>query len=1043
MFFFSLITGKVPNMALQQESAGQSEFVRQYLEQQQRNLERQMEVKKQVEEERKRKSADESSADETVTQQDSSKPKVDPEVTSPKKFKDDSSNAPAIDESKMPRPARKSSRNASKGENGQESGVVKEKSRSPSPEKESLRERTRSGSSSSSRSATPEAAVRRGRSTRGARGGRRGGRRGRGRPHATRKGSRSSSHSSTEEEVMPKKRSRRSTNSRSSRSRSRSPSLKTSPELTPATRRSSRRISATKTPPDHDLSTTDPDIAQKPKESPVAKAEEASADDNLKSDVSKVLEVVHDAKAKDEKETKRSVEVLEPAESSIKNIEVADMKKVEDKEEIAVGTKTDETQSGAQTKAQDALSNKEKSKEISSELNMENDSKKPLTEQSNEHGLAGAKEQPPKESADKQKLSEAVSQGKSEQLPKQTKEDGSAASKRGRQRSGSSSSSSSSSSPPRKREANRERSDSSGSSTDVTPNVNVDSTKHAGERSRPETSSGDADKQNQQVLAQDQQPESNVELHAPNVSATVHGQERDDTAGIQKSFNDDSKLQSGTSSDRQEVSVPGNEKPEEEVENKELQEKAADKIDQAPKNDEESVSKKDKTAKKRKWGSKSSKTLPTATKKPTSMEISSDSLKNLIGEVKLSETVFDMETEVVNTLDYDEQEEDRRDVKVKRTVVKDSPSEPDAAEIAEDEDEEDARKVEASGDAPEQNDKQQEHEKIAEEDEEQSGDETEEQAQEPKKKLTKSSPSGEIPTKENGKKKVAKEGKKVKKKKITVGETTDGKENKVVATEKTGKESAKIVATTRPSKPILPMVDEPEKVAGRGDMSPARHPPDRVLRIAGLVRPFTVGQLKELLKRTGELDDEHFWINDIKSHCLAAFKTEDDAVKTRAALHGTRWPQSNPKILHVDFSTIEDLVHRKSGEGPPPALMRKNQEQRNQRELKQEPKKDSVPRDREVDERDARRRPSATEQGDKRKEGDKAVRERERPPQIREWDKDKMKQLSRSRSKSKERDRPLRRSRSRDRDQRKRRDGSREKREDDKKKEKRQKGRWI
>ena len=36
-------------LQLQQESAGQSEFVRQYLEQQQRNLERQMEVKKQVE----------------------------------------------------------------------------------------------------------------------------------------------------------------------------------------------------------------------------------------------------------------------------------------------------------------------------------------------------------------------------------------------------------------------------------------------------------------------------------------------------------------------------------------------------------------------------------------------------------------------------------------------------------------------------------------------------------------------------------------------------------------------------------------------------------------------------------------------------------------------------------------------------------------------------------------------------------------------------------------------------------------------------------
>ena len=73
-----------------------------------------MEVKKQVEEERRRKSADESSADETNTikkkDEDSS---IKPDVTSAKKFKDDTINAPAK-ETKMPRPARKSSRNASK-----------------------------------------------------------------------------------------------------------------------------------------------------------------------------------------------------------------------------------------------------------------------------------------------------------------------------------------------------------------------------------------------------------------------------------------------------------------------------------------------------------------------------------------------------------------------------------------------------------------------------------------------------------------------------------------------------------------------------------------------------------------------------------------------------------------------------------------------------------------------------------------------------------------------------------------------------------------
>lgn len=45
------------------------------------------------------------------------------------------------------------------------------------------------------------------------------------------------------------------------------------------------------------------------------------------------------------------------------------------------------------------------------------------------------------------------------------------------------------------------------------------------------------------------------------------------------------------------------------------------------------------------------------------------SWQNLIGDVKLTETVFEMETEVVNTLDYDDQEEDQRDVRVKRAPV--------------------------------------------------------------------------------------------------------------------------------------------------------------------------------------------------------------------------------------------------------------------------------------------------------------------------------------------------------------------------------------
>lgn len=33
------------------------------------------------------------------------------------------------------------------------------------------------------------------------------------------------------------------------------------------------------------------------------------------------------------------------------------------------------------------------------------------------------------------------------------------------------------------------------------------------------------------------------------------------------------------------------------------------------------------------------------------------------------------------------------------------------------------------------------------------------------------------------------------------------------------------------------------------------------------MRPFTLGQLKELLNRTGTVVEEGFWIDKIKSHC--------------------------------------------------------------------------------------------------------------------------------------------------------------------------------
>jgi len=83
-----------------------------------------------------------------------------------------------------------------------------------------------------------------------------------------------------------------------------------------------------------------------------------------------------------------------------------------------------------------------------------------------------------------------------------------------------------------------------------------------------------------------------------------------------------------------------------------------------------------------------------------------------------------------------------------------------------------------------------------------------------------------------------------------------------------------------------------------------------VIMVYNLTRPFTLNQLKELLKRTGELED--FWINKIKSQCVAKFKSVDQASETKMALNGVTWPQDNKNPLQVVFSSEEELERLKS-----------------------------------------------------------------------------------------------------------------------------------
>ncbi|KAK7499011.1 hypothetical protein BaRGS_00009820 [Batillaria attramentaria] len=260
---------------------------------------------------------------------------------------------------------------------------------------------------------------------------------------------------------------------------------------------------------------------------------------------------------------------------------------------------------------------------------------------------------------------------------------------------------------------------------------------------------------------------------------------------------------------------------------------------------------KEKPARKRRWGSSQAKT--TASKSRTSsLEISTDSLKGLIEDVRVPvEPVLELEAGETMFLEP-EAEQDKRDVKIKRTVVMREGEEPT----------DDTRRVEAS-----------------------------EGSQAAKKHSD--SENEPPPAKKKSVEKVSKEVKKEVKQEV-----------KTPVKEKPQPEPLK--AVRRVSQPLVP-ADEPE--APSRELSPPRKPVSKIVHIINLVRPFTLGQLKQLLGRTGTLVNSGFWINSIKSHCYVTYEKEEEAIETRKALHGARWPQSNPKTLRVDFASKEEVVH--------------------------------------------------------------------------------------------------------------------------------------
>nr|XP_023688339.1 apoptotic chromatin condensation inducer in the nucleus [Paramormyrops kingsleyae] len=183
--------------------------------------------------------------------------------------------------------------------------------------------------------------------------------------------------------------------------------------------------------------------------------------------------------------------------------------------------------------------------------------------------------------------------------------------------------------------------------------------------------------------------------------------------------------------------------------------------------------------------------------------------------------------------------------------------------------------------------------------------------------------------------------------------------------------------------------------------SPPRGKITNIVHVCNLVRPFTLGQLKELLSRTGTLLEEDFWIDKIKSHCYVTYSSTEEALATRSALHGVKWPQSNPKFLSVDFAEKDELdfhrglvvPERGPGEEPPGPTAR--------------------PPER-----------------DQRAEREREMERRERARGEREWDRDKVRDFGRP---GEDREGAERRSRSRDRERRRKERGKSKERKADKK----------
>lgn len=351
---------------------------------------------------------------------------------------------------------------------------------------------------------------------------------------------------------------------------------------------------------------------------------------------------------------------------------------------------------------------------------------------------------------------------------------------------------------------------------------------------------------------------------------------------------------------------------------------------------------------KRRWGSSTAVTV----KKP-SISITTDSLKSLIPDIKVNqEAVVDLHPEEPQTSGDEEnsdtgQSDPDKGLKIRRTVTQVVPTE--SQENGQTNVEEDMEK-------------------------------TEEEKPKPSRERKKSSVSEEAPE-------------------TQISVNLDGEPKKVTPSDSLVRRSI-----SQQKSGVSITIDDPVRTTRQP--SPPRGKVSNIIHVINLVRPFTLFQLKELLNRTGSVVEEGFWIDKIKSHCYVTYATTEEAVATRTALHGVKWPTSNPKVLSVDFCEQDELDYHKG--------IRKPEKEQDHVAPVAPPQPRLPPlmpvRDRDKDQDRDRERDRDRGVRDLLAERQREMERRERARGEREWDRDKVREFARPgeegrRSRSRERER--------------------------------------